>query len=61
MNDIFDKIRKDLGPIGRHAKDSHGYFSFPKLEGDLGAHMTFRGKPVLVWSLNNYLGLANHP
>jgi glycine C-acetyltransferase len=61
MNDIFDKIRKDLGPIGRHAKNSHGYFSFPKLEGELGAHMTFRGKPVLVWSLNNYLGLANHP
>ncbi|MBK6830760.1 MAG: aminotransferase class I/II-fold pyridoxal phosphate-dependent enzyme [Flavobacteriales bacterium] len=61
MNDIFDKIRKDMGPIGRHAKSSHGYFSFPKLEGELGAHMTFRGKPVLVWSLNNYLGLANHP
>jgi len=61
MNDIFDKLRKDLGHIGRHAKDSHGYFSFPKLEGELGPHMTFRGKPVLVWSLNNYLGLANHP
>ena len=61
MNDIFDKARKDLGPIGRHAKDSHGYFSFPKLEGELGPHMSFRGKPVLVWSLNNYLGLANHP
>ncbi|HOZ39864.1 MAG TPA: aminotransferase class I/II-fold pyridoxal phosphate-dependent enzyme, partial [Flavobacteriales bacterium] len=61
MNDIFDKLRKDLGHIGRHAKESHGYFSFPKLEGELGAHMTFRGKPVLVWSLNNYLGLANHP
>ena len=61
MNDIFDKLRKDLGHIGRHAKESHGYFSFPKLEGELGPHMTFRGKPVLVWSLNNYLGLANHP
>ncbi len=61
MNDIFDKIRKDLGPIGRQAKQSHGYFSFPKLEGELGPHMTFRGKKVLVWSLNNYLGLANHP
>ncbi len=61
MNDIFDKLRKDLGHIGRHAKNSHGYFSFPKLEGPLGAHMTFRGKEVLVWSLNNYLGLANHP
>jgi len=61
MNDIFDKIRKDAGPIGRHAKQSHGYFSFPKLEGELGSHMMFRGKEVLVWSLNNYLGLANHP
>jgi glycine C-acetyltransferase len=61
MNDIFDKLRKDLGHIGRHAKNSHGYFSFPKLEGPLGSHMTFRGKQVLVWSLNNYLGLANHP
>ncbi|MEZ4788940.1 MAG: aminotransferase class I/II-fold pyridoxal phosphate-dependent enzyme [Flavobacteriales bacterium] len=61
MNDIFDKLRKDLGHIGRHAKNSHGYFSFPKLEGPLGSHMTFRGKEVLVWSLNNYLGLANHP
>ncbi|MEX1132877.1 MAG: pyridoxal phosphate-dependent aminotransferase family protein, partial [Flavobacteriales bacterium] len=61
MNDIFDKIRKDLGPLGRQAKDTHGYFSFPKLEGELGPHMTFRGKKVLVWSLNNYLGLANHP
>ncbi len=61
MNDIFDKIRKDAGPIGRHAKQAHGYFAFPKLEGELGAHMTFRGKEVLVWSLNNYLGLANHP
>ncbi|HOY29666.1 MAG TPA: aminotransferase class I/II-fold pyridoxal phosphate-dependent enzyme, partial [Flavobacteriales bacterium] len=61
MNDIFDKLRKDLGHIGRQAKNSHGYFSFPKLEGPLGAHMTFRGKEVLVWSLNNYLGLANHP
>jgi len=61
MNDIFDKIREDMGPIGRHHKQSHGYFSFPKLEGELGAHMKFRGKDVLVWSLNNYLGLANHP
>lgn len=61
MNDIFDKIRKDAGPIGRHAKQAHGYFAFPKLEGELGSHMTFRGKEVLVWSLNNYLGLANHP
>jgi len=50
-----------MGPLGQHQKWSHGYFSFPKLEGELGPHMTFRGKEHLVWSLNNYLGLANHP
>lgn len=59
--DIFDRIKQNRGPIGQHSKESHGYFTFPKLEGDLGAHMTFRGKPVLVWSLNNYIGLANDP
>ena len=59
--DIFERIRKQRGPLGQHSKESHGYFTFPKLEGELGPHMTFRGKPVLVWSLNNYLGLANHP
>ncbi len=50
-----------MGPIGQHQKWSHGYFSFPKLEGEIAPHMTFRGKKLLVWSLNNYLGLANHP
>mgnify|MGYP000266763469 FL=1 len=59
--DIFERIKKDRGPIGIHAKESHGYFTFPKLEGDIGPHMIFRGKKRLNWSLNNYLGLANHP
>ncbi|MEY3399182.1 MAG: hypothetical protein RL220_1776 [Bacteroidota bacterium] len=59
--DIFERIVNNRGPIGQHSKESHGYFAFPKLEGEIGAHMTFRGKPVLVWSLNNYLGFANHP
>lgn len=60
--DLFDKITKSLGgPIGQHQKWSHGYFSFPKLEGEIGPHMQFNGKEHLVWSLNNYLGLANHP
>jgi len=44
-----------------HAKDAHGYFTFPKLEGEIGNKMIFRGKEMLIWSLNNYLGLANHP
>ena len=47
--------------MGQHAKESHGYFTFPKLEGPIGNKMTFRGKEVLVWSINNYLGFANHP
>lgn len=59
--DIFERIKKNRGPLGQHSKESHGYFTFPKLEGELGAHMTFRGKEVLVWSLNNYIGLANDP
>ena len=59
--DIFERIKKERGPIGQHAKASHGYFTFPKLEGDIGPHMIFRGKERLNWSLNNYLGLANHP
>lgn len=49
------------GPIGQHQKWSHGYFSYPKLEGEIGPHMEFNGKEHVVWSLNNYLGLANHP
>ena len=59
--DIFDRIRNDRGPLGQHAKNTHGYFTFPKLEGDISNRMMFRGKEVLVWSINNYLGLANHP
>lgn len=60
--DIFDKISKSMGgPLGQHQKWSHGYFSYPKLEGEIGPHMQFNGKEHLVWSLNNYLGLANHP
>src|SRR5690554_2079852 len=61
MQDIFDKIKDNRGPLGKHAKESHGYFTFPKLEGEIGNKMTFRGKEVLVWSVNNYLGLANLP
>jgi len=61
MQDIFDKIKNNRGPLGRHAKESHGYFTFPKLEGEIDRKMQFRGKEVLVWSINNYLGLANNP
>lgn len=61
MKDLFEKIKANRGPIGQHAKESHGYFTFPKLEGDIGPKMIFRGKERLNWSLNNYLGLANHP
>jgi len=60
--DLFDKISKNMGgPLGQHQKWSHGYFSFPKLEGEIGPHMLFNGKEHIIWSLNNYLGLANHP
>lgn len=61
MNDLFDKMKKDAGPLGTHLKRAHGYFAFPKLEGELGNRMIFRGKEKIVWSLNNYLGIVNHP
>src|SRR3977135_901193 len=61
MADIFEKLTKHNGPIGQHRKRAHGYFAFPKLEGEIGSRMKFRGKDMIVWSLNNYLGLANHP
>ncbi len=61
MADIFERLIKHYGPIGQHRARAHGYFAFPKLEGEIGSHMKFRGKEMIVWSLNNYLGLANHP
>jgi glycine C-acetyltransferase len=61
MADIFEKLVKNYGPIGQHRERAHGYFAFPKLEGEIGSRMIFRGKEKIVWSLNNYLGLANHP
>lgn len=59
--DIFKKLMLDRGPLGKHANVEEGYFMFPKLEGEIAPRMKFRGKEVLTWSLNNYLGLANHP
>ncbi len=59
--DIFEKIKGNRGPLGQHANQAHGYFTFPKLEGPISNKMMFRGKEVLTWSINNYLGLANHP
>ncbi len=60
--DIFERIKADAGgPIGQYMKEAHGYFAFPKLEGTIGPRMKFRGKMMLNWSLNNYLGLAAHP
>ena len=61
MADIFERLIKHYGPIGQHRERAHGYFAFPKLEGEIGSKMKFRGKEMIVWSLNNYLGLANHP
>jgi len=59
--DIFDKVRKDKGPLGKYQERAEGYYIFPKLTGELGNRMMFNGKEVITWSVNNYLGLGNHP
>ena len=61
MGDIFERLIQNYGPIGQHRERAHGYFAFPKLDGPIGSRMDFRGREKIVWSLNNYLGLANHP
>ena len=61
MRDLFDKIYKDKGPLGKWAEQAEGYFVFPKLEGEISNRMRFQGKEVVTWSVNDYLGLANRP
>ncbi|MCW1148617.1 aminotransferase class I/II-fold pyridoxal phosphate-dependent enzyme [Flavobacterium lacisediminis] len=60
VKDLFERIQNNKGPLGKWASQAEGYFVFPKLEGELGPRMQFQGKDILNWSLNDYLGLANH-
>ena len=61
MRDLFDRMRQDKGPLGKWADIAEGYFAFPKLEGPISNRMNFKGKEVITWSVNDYLGLANDP
>jgi glycine C-acetyltransferase len=58
---LLSKVLSKMGPIGAYAEYAHGYYTFPRLEGEIGNKMIFMGKEKIVWSLNNYLGLANCP
>jgi glycine C-acetyltransferase len=61
MKDLFDRIHENKGPLGKWASQAEGYFVFPKLEGPISNRMKFKGKEVITWSVNDYLGLANLP
>jgi len=61
MKDLFERIVKDKGPLGKWAKQAEGYYVFPKLEGEISNKMIFNNKEIITWSINDYLGLANHP
>ena len=61
MTDIFDRLKSAAGPLEQYRQKAEGYFMFPELEGEIGPKMKFLGREVITWSLNNYLGLANHP
>jgi glycine C-acetyltransferase len=59
--DLFKRLQDNMGPLGQHMKHADGYYTFPKLEGEIGPRMNFQGQEMICWSLNNYLGLGNHP
>ncbi len=61
MRDLFERIHENKGPLGKWASQAEGYFVFPKLEGPISNRMKFKGKEVITWSVNDYLGLANLP
>lgn len=58
--DLFEKLNIQSTSLGKYSQEE-GYFIYPKLEGPIGNRMKFKGKEMIVWSVNNYLGLANHP
>ena len=55
MADIFEKLIKNSGPLGQHRERAHGYFAFPKLEGEIGARMGFRILFVFIFANFSYL------
>ena len=60
MNDIFEKCSTNGGYFGDFRASGDRYFSMPVMESVPGKIMKFQGKDCLMWSINNYLGLAEN-
>src|SRR5699024_5917401 len=58
--DLFDKLNDRPSPLGKFTSDGYGYYTYPRLEGPLGPTMEFNGSEVIVWSINDYLGIGSN-
>ena len=58
--DLFDKCKTDEGYFGKLRAMGDKYFTMPVIDDKPGRIMEYDGEKKLMWSVNNYLGLADN-